>query len=103
MAPRRPRPRNPNGHQGQQARIQRNRVMDKIPVFVGIDVAKHRLEVHLRPSGESFTIDYSEEEGGGLVERRLLPLEPTLVVLEATGGLDAKAIAHFAEAVRPPV
>src|SRR4051794_4832379 len=142
MAPRRPRPRNPNGHQGQQARIQRNRVMDKIPVFVGIDVAKHRLEVHLRPSGESFTIDYSEEEAAALVERRLLPLEPTLIVLEATGGLevrlaaalaaaalpaavvnprqvrsfaramgrlaktdrlDAKVIAHFAEAVRPPV
>ena len=27
------------------------------PAFVGIDVVKHRLEVHLRPSGESFTID----------------------------------------------
>ena len=116
--------------------------MDKIPVFVGIDVAKHRLEVHLRPSGESFTIDYREEEVAALVERRLLPLEPTLIVLEATGGLevrlaaalaaaalpvavvnprqvrsfaramgrlaktdrlDAKVIAHFAEAVRPPV
>jgi len=116
--------------------------MDKIPVFVGIDVAKHRLEVHLRPSGESFTIDYSEEEVAALVERRLLPLEPTLIVLEATGGLevrlaaalagaalpvavvnprqvrsfaramgrlaktdrlDAKVIAHFAEAVRPSV
>src|SRR4051794_29307099 len=115
--------------------------MDKASVFVGIDVAKHRLEVHLRPSGESFTIDYSEEEVAALVER-LLPLEPTLIVLEATGGLevrlaaalaaaglpvavvnprqvrsfaravsrlaktdrlDAKAIAHFAEAGRPPV
>jgi transposase len=115
--------------------------MDKAPTFVGIDVAKHRLDVHLRPSGESFTIDYSEEEVAALVER-LLPLEPTLVVLEATGGLevrlaaalaaaglpvavvnprqvrsfaralgwlaktdrlDAKAIARFAEAVRPPV
>src|SRR4051794_39307050 len=141
LAPRRPRPRNPNGHQGQQARIQRNRVMDKIPVFVGIDVAKHRLEVHLRPSGESFTIDYSEEEVAALVER-LVALAPALIVLEATGGLevrlaaalaaaalpvavvnprqvrsfaramgrlaktdrlDAKAIAHFAEAVRPPI
>jgi transposase len=116
--------------------------MDKASVFVGIDVAKHRLDVHLRPSGESFTIDYSEEEVAALVERRLLPLEPTLIVLEATGGLevrlaaalaaaalpvavvnprqvrsfaramgrlakidrlDAKVIAHFAEAVRPPV
>ena len=48
--------------------------MDKVPVFVGIDVAKHRLEVHLRPSGESFTIDYSEEEVAALVERACSPL-----------------------------
>jgi hypothetical protein len=69
MAPRRPCPRNPNGHQGQQARIQRNRVMDKVPTFVGIDVAKHRLDVHLRPAGASFAIDYGEEEVTALVER----------------------------------
>ena len=36
--------------------------MDKAPTFVGIDVAKHRLDVHLRPSGESYAIDYGEEE-----------------------------------------
>src|SRR3954451_13068824 len=89
LAPRRSRPRNPNGHQGQQARIQRNRVMDKASVFVGIDVAKHRLDVHLRPSGESFAIDYSEEKVAALVER-LAALEPTLIVLEATGGMEVR-------------
>jgi hypothetical protein len=26
------------------------------PVFVGIDVAKGRLDVHLRPSGEAFAV-----------------------------------------------
>jgi hypothetical protein len=111
--------------------------MDKAPTFIGIDVAKYRLDLHLRPAGESFTIDYREEEVAALVER-LVALEPTLIVLEATGGLevrlaaaglpvavvnprqvrsfaramgrlaktdrlDAKAIAYFAEAVRPPV
>src|SRR5215208_5863220 len=115
--------------------------MDKAPTFVGIDVAKHRLDLHLRPAGESFAIDYGEEEVVALVER-LVALAPALIVLEATGGmevrlaaalaaaglpvavvnprqvrafaratgrlaktdrLDAKAIAHFAEAVRPPV
>ena len=55
MAPRQPCPRNPNGHQGQQARIQRNRVMDKAPTFISIDVSKRRLELHLRPAGERFT------------------------------------------------
>src|SRR3982750_3091079 len=100
MAPRRPCPRNPNGHQGQQARIQRNRVMDKASVFVGIDVAKHRLEVHLRPSGESFTINHGEEEVAALVER-LGALAPALVVLEATGGLEVRLAATLAAAGLP--
>src|SRR5689334_9437899 len=69
MAPRRPCPRNPNGHQGQQARIQRNWVMDKAPTFVGIDVSKRRLDIHARPSGESFTIDHDDEGVAALVER----------------------------------
>jgi transposase len=116
--------------------------MDKAaPVFVGVDVAKHRLDIHLRPSGESLTIDHDDENVAALVER-LAALAPTLVVLEASGGmevrravalaaaglpvaivnprqvrafaramgrlaktdrLDAAVIAHFAEAVRPPV
>src|SRR3954469_17262027 len=63
--------------------------MDKVPTFVGIDVAKHRLEVHLRPSGESFTINYGEEEVAALVER-LGALEPALIVLEANGGLGGR-------------
>jgi transposase len=108
--------------------------------FVGIDVAKDRLDVHLRPSGESFTVI---RDGEGLVELvdRLRRLAPRLVVMEATGGyetivasavaaahlplavvnprqirdfaratgklaktdaIDAAAIAHFAEAIRPP-
>src|SRR3954469_12896941 len=121
MGPRRPCPRNPNGHQGQQARIQRNRVMDKAPTFVGIDVSKHRLDVHARPSGESFATDHDDEgvaglaggpaprppgtargEGGvaGLVER-LAALAPALVVLEATGGLEVRPAAALAAAGLP--
>src|SRR3712207_6260697 len=100
MAPRRPCPRNPNGHQGSSARIQRNRVMDKVPTFVGIDVAKHRLDVHLRPSGESFAIDHDEEEVTALTER-LVALAPALVVLEATGGLEVRLAAALAAAGLP--
>jgi transposase len=109
--------------------------------FVGIDVAKDRLDVHLRPSGESFTVARDGEALASLVER-LRALAPALVVMEATGGyeavvasalgaahlplavvnprqirdfarstgklaktdrLDAAAIAHFADAIRPPV
>jgi len=39
------------------------------PAFVGIDVAKRRLEVRLRPSGEGFALDYGEEEVAALAER----------------------------------
>jgi transposase len=108
--------------------------------FVGIDVAKDRLDVHLRPSAESFAV---ARDGDGLAQlvERLHKLAPRLVVMEATGGyetlvasavaaahlplavvnprqirdfaratgklaktdaIDAAAIAHFAEAVRPP-
>src|SRR5215213_1067202 len=74
--------------------------MDKAPVFVGIDVSKRRLDVHLRPAGESFTIDYDAEEVAALVER-LLPLEPTLVVLEAAGGLEVRIAGALAAAGLP--
>jgi transposase len=100
MGPRRPCPRNPNGHQGREARIQRNRVMDKAPTFVGIDVSKHRLDVHARPSGESFATDYDDEGVAGLVGR-LAALAPALIVLEATGGLEVRLAAALAAAGLP--
>ena len=104
MAPRRPCPPNPNGHQGRQARIQRNLVMDKAhapaPTFVGINVAKRGLEVHLCPSGESFTIDYDDENVAALIER-LAARAPALVVLEATGGMEVRLAAALAAAELP--
>jgi transposase len=95
MGPRRPCPSNPNGHQGREARIQRNRVTDKAPTFVGIDVSKHRLDVHLRPSGERSAIHHDDEGVAGLVER-LAALAPALVVLEATGGPEVRLAAALA-------
>ena len=58
------------------------------PVFVGIDVAKGRADVAVRPSGEHWQTATSEEGIAALVER-LRSLSPTLVVMEATGGLQA--------------
>ena len=74
--------------------------MDKAPIFIGIDVAKHRLDVHARPSGESFAIDYDDEGVAALVER-LVTLAPALVVLEATGGLEVRLAAALAAAGLP--
>jgi transposase len=108
-------------------------------ICVGIDVAKDRLDVHIRPSGEAFTVS-RDHDGLSALADRLQTLTPALVVMEATGGfevtvaaalsaarlplavvnprqirdfaratgrlaktdaLDAAAIAHFGEAIRP--
>jgi len=108
--------------------------------FIGIDVAKDRLDLHTRPGGEVFAVA-RDSNGLAMLVERLQRLAPALVALEATGGyetvvasalgaaqlplavvnprqirdfaratgklaktdrIDAAAIAHFAEAVRPP-
>src|SRR5438132_6189778 len=110
-----------------------------MPCFVGIDVAKAQLDIALRPSGERWSVPNDTNGVTTLVER-MQPLQPTLIVLEATGGLermvtsalataglpvvvvnprqvrdvaratgqlaktdalDARALAHFADAIRP--
>jgi transposase len=71
-----------------------------VPVTVGIDVAKARLDVAVRPTGERWQAPNDEGGLAALVER-LVPLAPTLVVLEATGGLERLAAAAVAEAGLP--
>jgi transposase len=70
--------------------------------FVGIDVAKDRLDVHLRPSDEAFAL--SRDDGGlqALVER-LAALPPVLVVVEATGGFEVAVAGALAAAGLPLV
>ena len=109
--------------------------------FVGIDVAKARLDIALRPSGEAWSAP-NDPAGIDALVAHLQLRHPTRIVLEATGGLevplaaalavvgrpvavvnprqvrnfakaigqlaktdalDAQVLAHFAEAVMPPV
>jgi transposase len=115
--------------------------MNTNPIFVGIDISKAHLDTALRPGCQ---VDRHTNDPAGIAAlvARLQPLHPTLVVVEATGGLelplvaalqvaqvpvvainprqvrdfakatgqraktdriDAAVLAHFAEAVRPPV
>ncbi|MBM3227205.1 MAG: IS110 family transposase [Candidatus Tectomicrobia bacterium] len=113
--------------------------MSDVPCFVGIDVAKAQLDIAVRPSGERWSVPNDAAGVVTLVER-LQALCPTLIVLEATGGLeriatvalatvglpvvvvnprqardfaratgqlaktdalDARALAHFADVIRP--
>lgn len=108
-------------------------------IFVGIDVSKDYLDIATRPAGESWRVRNDEADITPLANR-LKALQPTLVVLEATGGyemaataalvaaglqvavvnprqvrdfakgagylaktdrIDARVLAHFAEAMRP--
>ena len=68
--------------------------------FVGIDVSKDRLDVHVCPSGEAFTVS---RDGKGLEELvdRLRPLSPRLIAIEATGGFETIAAAALAGAALP--
>ena len=72
--------------------------MEKPPVFVGIDVAKEYVDVAVRPSAEHWRTPLTEEGIVGLTAR-LRSLAPTLVVMEATGGLEAKLLAALAVAM----
>lgn len=108
-------------------------------MFVGIDVSKVQLDVHVRPAGQQWCVS-NDDAGHAELVAKLRELTPQLVVLEATGGyqasvaaelalaglqvaivnprqvrdfakatgrlaktdaIDAAAIAHFAEAIRP--
>ena len=71
-------------------------------VVVGVDVAKDRLDVAVRPSGETWS-EVNEEVGITALVARLRPLGPALIVCEATGGFERAAIAALAAAGLPVV
>ena len=68
--------------------------------FVGIDVSKARVDVHVRPDGTVFGCA-TDPEGLGALVARLQPLSPCLVVLEASGGYEGVVAAALAEAGLP--
>ena len=76
--------------------------MVDVPCCVGIDVAKAQLDIAVRPSGERWAVP---NDAGGVVTLvdRLQALHPTLIVLEATGGLERAATAALATAGLPVV
>ena len=115
--------------------------MEQEPIYVGIDVAKAQVDVAVRPTDDRWEVSHDETGVRHLVSQ-LKALEPVMVLLEASGGLevplvaalaahsvpvvvvnprqvrdfaratgklaktdalDAAVLAHFAEAVRPPV
>lgn len=70
------------------------------PSFVGIDVSKDRLDVHVLPSKRAFAVARNGEGLDRLVGA-LSELAPALIVLEATGGFELTVAAALAGAGLP--
>lgn len=70
-------------------------------VFVGIDVSQVRLDIAVRP-GTSFPITHEEAAIAAFVEQ-LCALSPTLIILEATGGMEIPLTSILATAGLPVV
>jgi transposase len=125
----------------QEVLMEQEVIMEQEVTYVGIDVAKAQVDVAIRPTNDRWEIP-RDEAGIRKLVSQMKTLEPVMVLLEASGGLelplvaalaaeavpvvvvnprqvrdfaratgklaktdslDAAAIAHFAEAVRPPV
>jgi len=69
-------------------------------IYVGIDVSKDRLDVHVLPSGQAFAV---ARDGKGLNEliERLGSIRPQLIAVEATGGFETIVAAAIAGAHLP--
>lgn len=64
--------------------------MSPTPCYLGIDVAKARLDLAVRPSGEHWQSANEPTAIAALVER-VQAVAPRLIVLEATGGYERAA------------
>src|SRR3954453_12974794 len=62
--------------------------MDTTLIFVGIDISKAHLDSAIRPGTKAAARDPNDPAGIAALVSRLKPINPTLVVVEATGGLE---------------
>jgi transposase len=88
-----------------KARIPQGREMEEpmsTECFVGIDVSKDTLDVCAYPTQDTFRVPNSPDGLGELI-KRLKPIEPRLIVFEATGGYETLAVSALAAAGLPVV
>ena len=74
--------------------------MNPTEFFIGIDVAKAQVDLAVRPTGETWTSP-TDEAGLTALVQRLQPLQPTLIVVEATGGWEIPLAGALATAGLP--
>jgi transposase len=69
--------------------------MTETEVFVGIDVSKARLDVAVLPNEKTWSTT-NDDEGISALVAKLKELAPSMVLLEATGGLERRVLARLA-------
>lgn len=69
-------------------------------IFIGIDVSKNQLDIAMWGSKATWQVENTERGFKELLER-LSELQPTLVVLEATGGLEMPVVTEMVWAQIP--
>ena len=69
-------------------------------VYVGIDVSKDRLDVHVGPDRETFAVGRDSKGLEELIDR-LRTIGPALCAVEATGGFETIVAAALAGASLP--
>ena len=76
--------------------------MEQTNCYVGIDVSQATLDVGLSPTNKAWQVPHTEAGIADLVGQ-LRDVEPSLVVLEATGGFEVLLVSAMAEAGLPVV
>jgi transposase len=70
-------------------------IMNEVFRFMGIDVSKDHLDVHIRPDDQQHRFSYDSDGLNTLVDM-LNQLQPALIVIEATGGYEQRVVAMLA-------
>ena len=76
--------------------------MEQGGIYVGIDVAKVRVDVAIRPGGDRCEVS-NDEAGIAALVVQMQELNPAALVLEASGGLELPLVAALAAASLPVV
>ena len=77
-------------------------IMEQEVTYVGIDVAKAQLDVAVRPTDDRWEIP-RDEAGIRKLVSQMKTLEPVMVLLEASGGLELPLVAALAAEAVPVV
>ena len=79
----------------EETRNKEDRVLEIDPIFIGIDVSKARLDVSVRPLDRRESVA-NDEVGIMALVKRLREMQPALIVLEATGGVERQVVRALA-------